>query len=494
MTNPYCRVLGIDVPDLDRVSEHEEAGPYSLLITALLERGAPMTLAEVAQRFDEAGVAPAEAALRSLKRCRPARAPVHRDGDHYALDPHDDELVLWAFRLGLLPPRVPSLRIVRPEPDPLPGLETPVTVDEIAEAWSGAPPCNWSAQRVALTILDAHGRALEADEVVAFSAQHCRGASLDVDAALHWHAGSAVRVRADGRWEVEPAHPALVSARKALRERIALARRYSALRPDPAQERAAEQARERRRAAHAAQLAALRRVLVHVFPVAQPEAAVLLDPAAREIRTFRGPELERVRERLRDYDLVAALDVRGTLRRLGLDPEGRRLAELGPPQKTLRLNKQGRTLRITTRLLIQGSCGIARPLGEPRKLCEYLRTGQDTRLRRRLEADAKALHALYEYGRLHGALRLRWGFLDEMLPVSWVHSDEMRLYRLMTQACEQDRRLEVIAGSAPGWSDPWARAQRCRVEQDVRRYGFELIDEDGMIVDQLLVQRARLER
>jgi hypothetical protein len=45
-------------------------------------------------------------------------------------------------------------------------------------------------------------------------------------------------------------------------------------------------------------------------------------------------------------------------------------------------------------------------------------------LHRRLEADAKALLALYQYGRLHGAVRLRWGFLDEMIPAPWVHRDE----------------------------------------------------------------------
>lgn len=68
-----------------------------------------MTLAEVARRFGEAGVAPEAATLASLKRCRPARLPVYREGDRYALDPLDDELDLWLFRLGLRPPEVPQI-------------------------------------------------------------------------------------------------------------------------------------------------------------------------------------------------------------------------------------------------------------------------------------------------------------------------------------------------------------------------------------------------
>ena len=42
--NPYCRILGITVPNLASVKDHREANTYSLLIVALLERGEPMTL------------------------------------------------------------------------------------------------------------------------------------------------------------------------------------------------------------------------------------------------------------------------------------------------------------------------------------------------------------------------------------------------------------------------------------------------------------------
>jgi hypothetical protein len=57
-----------------------------LLIVALLEHGGPMTLTQVAARFEVAGIASAEDALRALQRCQPARPPIYRDGDQYALD------------------------------------------------------------------------------------------------------------------------------------------------------------------------------------------------------------------------------------------------------------------------------------------------------------------------------------------------------------------------------------------------------------------------
>ena len=71
-------------------------------------------------------------------------------------------------------------------------------------------------------------------------------------------------------------------------------------------------------------------------------------------------------------------------------------------------------------------------------------------LRRRLEADAKALFALYQYGSLHGAVRLRWGFLDEMIPAPWVHRDERTLYDLVKRAHELRAYERRYGGTAVG--------------------------------------------
>lgn len=495
MTNRYCEELGIEVPKLESVKDHREANTYALLIVTLLEKGGTMTLAEVARRFERAGIAPASRALLSLQRCKPARPPVYRDGDHYALDPYDDELDLWIFRLGLRPPRAPRLSVVRPRPEPVPGPEEPLTVAEIEEAWKETTLSDWSLQRLVLAVLDAHRGELSAEKVVAFVSTWAGRRLPSPDIPHVRRRNSAVEVRDDGRWAIAPgprAHEALLAARKAVRERIELARRWASTLPDPAAIKASQHAWERKRAAHAAELAAMRRVILHAFPAAEPEALVLLDVGERSLSTFLGEEISASRERLDDYEILAAVDVRALLRALDYEPGRRRLAELGPPQKTMTLNRRGRTLKITNELLLQGSCGISRAFGDPEKLRAYLRTGRHTQLRRRLEADAKSLFALYQYGRLHGVVRLRWGFLDEAIPVPWVHRDETTLHGLKKQALEMGVPVEVVAGAAPGWSEPWSRSRRCFVRKEPGGYYLWLIDEAGYAIDDVEVQLARL--
>ena len=491
-TNPYCEALGIKVPNLEVAKDRRDANYYPLLLVALLERGEPITLQEAAHRFEEAGVAPAERALASLKRCKPGRSPIYRDGDLYALDPYDAEADLWAFRLGLRPPKGPSLRVVRPDPGSLPSLDSPLTVPQLDEAWRDGVSSNSSAQRLALCVLDAHGKAMPPDDVVAFVAARSQWNPLSSDSAKYWRHGAAVQVRDDGLWELDPEHDALRSARQAVRERIETTRRWAQMRTDPAVIAANRKHFERKREAHAQALARMRRVLIHAFPAKAPKAIALVDVAQREVTTFVGEEIGRAVEELEDYEIIAAVGVRGLLRALGFEPGERRLGELGPSQKTKTLNKRGRTLKITTSLLVQGSCGISRPFGDDKKLGEYLRDGKLTKLRRRLEADVKSLFALYQYGRLHRAVRLRWGFLDERIPAPWVHRDEPTLYSLMEQACERGVPLEIVAGSAPGWADPWSRARRAYVEKEEQGWRSWLVDEEGYVIDENEIQLARL--
>ena len=491
-TNEWCHVLGINVPSLEAVKDHREANAYALLIVTLLECGEAMTLPEVAARFEEAGVAPEWRALLSLKRCKPGRAPIYRDGDHYQLDPHDDALDLWVFRLGLRPPKIAQLRVVRPEPEPLPDPGTPLTVDELDEAWPDASLRSWSDQRLALAVLEASGGPMMPDDVVAFVAERTRWHYFRNRPRMFTHHGSPVRVLDDGRWSIAPdADEALQSARKAVRARLETARRHAAMRPDPAVIEARIKMAERERAARGLELAKLRRVLLVAFPAKKPGAVTLLDVNQHEIETLVDHEIGALPERLAAFDIIGAMDVRVLLRTIGFDPGERRLAELGPPQKRKKLNKSGRTLKITTALLVRGSCGISRPFGDVEKFDAYLRAGQHTKLRRRLEADAKSLYALYQYGRLHGAVRLRWGFLDERIPAPWVHRDEPKLYNLKEAALETRVPLEVVVGTAPGWEDPWSRARLVRVEKDQSGWYTWLADELG-VVDEAEIQLARL--
>lgn len=459
------------------------------MLVALLEHGKPMTLAEIARAFATAGICSAEQALRSLKRCRPGRPPVYRDGERYDLDPHDEQLDLWAFRLGLRPPKVPALRLVPMPPKPLPDSSVPLSVPEVRDAFRGGWVGNWSAQRIALAILDAHGGHMRDTDVIAFADRYCDPHQLAVERAGLWRSGAIV-VNGE-RWSVASEHKALLSARDAIRKLIDTARR-SHNAGDPAVRRALDRYLDKKRSEHAHRLASLRRVIVHAFPTADPRAVVLVDIAGRRIDTYVFDEVDEARARLAEYDWIGGVDVRPTLRGLNLEPSHYRVAELGPPQKSLSLNRRGRALKLTPSLLVQGSCAISRPFGDPQKLRVYLDSPNKTRLRRRLEADAKSLFALYQYGRLHGAVRVRWGFVDDMVPVPWVHYDEPTLYDLKRQALAAESALEVVTGSAPGWSDPWARSHLCAVVRIDNFFELLLVDASGQVVDSRDVQLARL--
>ena len=491
MTNPYCEQLGIPVPRLEDVRDHTDANTYALLIVSLLERGNAMTLAEVAQRFEQADVASAEQALRSLKRCRPGRAPVHRTGDLYALDPYHHETDLWAFRLGLRPPKAAPLSVVRDEPRPIPGPDVPMSEWELDEAWREAWLGNWSAQRVAMCVLDATGSPQPPEAVIAAVSARVPDYHLKSDAAQHWRRGAPIRVREDGQWELDREHRHLPSARKAVRDRIEVNRRYASQRGDPVVHAANRRAWERRQQRHATELAAMRRALVHGVFAADAGAVVLLDINERRLETYIGGELETARRKLKAYDYIAGVDVRATLAALAFDPDTRRLGELGPPQKTMSVHWRSRPLKITVPSLIRGSCRIPRGLGDPKKLREHLRRDKQTLLRKRLEKDALALHAYYQYGHLHHAVRVRHGDVDEMLLAPWVDVDEPSLRRMMSRASEDQSLIQVVVGEPPDWSNPWERATYCQVIAE--GYDYFLLDLTGLAgIDERDVQLARL--
>jgi hypothetical protein len=366
-----------------------------------------------------------------------------------------------------------------------------LSVAELEDVFRAGDDSRFSDQRLALAVLDAHGGSLPAEQVVREVRRLTSRARFRAEVAQRWRS-DAIRVGDDETWTVNPDHPALLSARNAVRDRIEANRRRAVRFGDQGGHSAVRKRYEEKQAERAAQLAALRRVLLVAFPTDGPDAAVLVDVATRELATLSGPEVEELPKALARYDFIGALNVRGILRALGFDSARRHLAELGPPQRSYRLNRRGRTLRVTADLLAQGSCGISKPFRDPRDLRRHLDAGNDGRLRRALEADAKSLFALYCYGKIHGAYRLRWGFVDDMLPVPWVRRVETRLFVFLKEACGRGDAVEVVAGRAPAWSDPWARSVRCRVVPGRHEWDHLLVDELGRVVEQRDVQRIRV--
>lgn len=500
--NAWCEAVGIQVPSLEQVRGHREANNFALLLVALLERGEPMTLLEVAERFEEAGVAASGDALRSLKRCRPARAPVYREGDHYGLDPHDSELDFWAFRLDLRPPAWtrfagPAATAEPPERQESPpvGPDVPLTPSELEEAFRDAWLTGWSALRVCMAVLDAHGPRLHGESVLAHLSALGTKHIIAHDSSTRWRR-TAIAVEEGGLWCLDREHPSVPTMRKAVRARVEVERRRRAARPDPAILEEHRQRMDAEKREHAERLAAFRRAVVHVPPASQtgapPSAVTFVDVATLEVTTLVGDEVRGAAGLLAGFDVLAGLDIRRTLRSLGVDPARLRVDELGPPQKSLTVGMPGRALKITTEMLITGSCRIPRPLTPPERLRRYAAQGPEAKLRSSLESDARSLTALYHFGRLHGGVRLRWRSVDEMFRVPWLHRDEPSLHALMKEAVETNVEMDVVVGAAEEWTNPWAGAIRCRVLDPPVWAPLILIEERGALVDPRDVCRARL--
>ena len=495
-TNPYCDALEIGIPNLEVVKDNRDANYYGLLIVVLLERGEPVTLQEAAQRFEEVGVAPAAHALASLKRCKPGRAPIYRDGDLYALDPQDAEADLWVYRLGLRSSKAAS-HVDRPAPEPLPTVDAPLTVVHLDEVWRDGVPSGWSAQRVVLCILDAHGRAMDPEDVISFVSARSQWNPVPAQSANYWRRGSAIRAREDGCWELDPNHDALRAARQAVIDRIETRRRWASEQPDPAVVTANRIRFERERQARAEELGCMRRVLIHAFPVRKPEALVLVDVAERDLDTFVGDEIASAVETLAAYDIIAAIDVRTLLRTLRFEPGDRRLGELGPPQKTRTINKNDQSERTDTQDHDESvGAGLMRHQSPVR------RREEDARVPRRRRADEAAASAR---SRRQVALRHLSIWAPAWHPAATLGISggtppgSMGAPRrgkalppqgsvLPARRASRDRGW----GSAPGWADPWSRLQVAHVEKEQDGWRSWLVDDYGSVIHEDEIQLARL--
>src|SRR3970282_1483873 len=101
-------------------------------------------------------------------------------------------------------------------------------------------------------------------------------------------------------------HAAVRPARQAVRERVAMLRRWVHVRPDPAVIEANVKRFESEREANAERLARMRRIVIHAFPAKKPEALVLVDVGRRDVTTLVGDEVAEVGEKLAGYDIIAA--------------------------------------------------------------------------------------------------------------------------------------------------------------------------------------------
>jgi hypothetical protein len=492
--NRYCERLGIDVPRVEAVAERGTAKLFHLMVTALLERGAPMTLDEIADRLEAAGVvAETGDVAYSLQKAWHGMEPVYRDATGrfgLNLDAFDLRILVQTIGLGRsaepLPP-APTL--------PMPGDEVPLSAEEIDAAFRDRSVTSLSWIRMAAAVLDARQAPMTAEEIEAFLAGLTENRAK-LGPRDRPDKSDLFLIDEAGRLTQNPAAPGLFAMRRAIRKLshpVLVQRAQRVEREKHFAVRRAELDAEARRDAEIARK--LRRAVVRVVPSAEdPWAAAVLDVGQRSIRTFIGREVTELAGALEQFDVIAGLYIRDTLLALRLDADRFRVVDLKPPKKSRRLNRAGRTLQITPELLIAGTTGISRPFGEPEKVARYLSEGDHPKLARRLESDVKALHAFYQYGVLHGSVRLRWGFLDEGLATEWALPGEVLLYEQLKAASESGAAVDLVVGTAPGWDDPWSRAQRVHVVA-LRFHDVLVVEGEGRIASPIArdeIQAVRL--
>lgn len=459
--NAYSARLHVPTPSLDAIVASKRLNVRQAMIVALIERGGPMSGAELARRLDAAGVESGSGDMElSIRKAWRGLAPIEKGPDgRYSLDLGWPDWTFTLWELGLKEPPTPTPPVVLPAP----AADAPLTLEEVEAALRGPSAYQVGLARKIAAVIEAHGRRdMTVSEVQDYFARLTGSAGrVEVSDAVRNDRARLIAVT-DGRvslsGDAEPLAAMRAQMRKLARPRLterAQRERFATERAD----------REQRQRAAEEEATTYRRGLLRVVPDAgDVQAAALLDLQDRSIRTFVGDRVAELGNALLGYDVLIGLHPHEALAALGVDPTRfRRLIDLRPPQKTRRINKRGRTLAITPELLITSSIGVSRPLGDAAKTARYLAEGDHGKLERRLASDVKALFAFYRYGVLQRGVRLRWGFLDDGFHVSWELPGEPSLYETLRSAAEKGQSAELVVGYAPGWEEPWSRARRFKV-------------------------------
>ncbi len=484
-SSSYLARLDIPREQVERFLVKPDQNLFQGAIAVLLLHGQSLHLSDLAARLEVLGFVSGVGDMEhSLLKAWHGQRPIYRDdANRFGLDLHTPDMEHFLLRLRLY-----NRDMVAKEQSPVPpSMEQlddvrPLTRAELDAAFRDRFVSSLSVVRQTAAVLDAMEQSMTPEQVN----EHLGRLTpyhppVSADALRRAHS-PLIQQDLDGRLSVCKDHPDLRKVRRELR-RIAgpiLRRKEQEAQVSLRVEKyRLEQEEEQRRQEQ--QWASWRRGILHVEPRPEaPAAAVLLDLGERRITTFLGSQLDGLAELLIGYDWLAGLAIRSTLTGLGVDAERFRLAELSPAQKTLTLNRRGKKLTITPELVIASTTGISRPLGDPDKIAQYLAEQHDTKLARRLESTAKALYAFYQQGALHGYVRLRWGFVDERLPLGWDNRGESSVRRTLEQARDRGTYVEIVTGAVPGWEAPWARARRVAVLSldmwivSVREEGSEL--------------------
>ena len=497
--NRYCQRLGIPLPDLDAALTKPDLTLTHLVALALLEAGGPLTLEAIAERLARLALPPRLAAAglpAALRKAWHGQPPVVRDpadGRVYLdlLSHHDlRHLVHLANPVDVTAAPVGTADVRQPPETVL------LSEDEVDVAFRDRTLSAYSSIRRAAAILDASGGgplSLEAisRRLVALSG---RGAAIDERAVALWQSG-LVAVRPDGWLQLNVSSPDVAALRRDIRRMASARLRHRAEAKRARAWRAVYQAKrieQKRQEFDEARQA--RRALVHVVTVdGVPRAAAVIEVGTREQRLFIGEQFADLPDHLRGFDFLAGVDIRPSLRSVGLDPDCWWLAELRPTQRTFRPGDR-QAVAVSLQAVVHATVGRRSVPGDPEVWRPLVRARSTTRLVARLEEEAQALFALYEYGALHGGVRVRRRPGERLLPVAWSLRGDPDFVSLVSTSIRHWVPLEIVVGLPAGLADPWPAAFTATIVERDRDMLFVREGEDVRALDPADIHAVRLSR
>ncbi len=406
----------------------------------LSERG-PLRLEELATELEQRGGF-LRCGLESLRKAL-NRGPYRTNlQGEVALDP--DHRDFWYDEVRVKEKLSPAL----PKPVAPPLSEAPITAAEL-ERYD--PPPALSQRKRLMLCLDAFGplelRALPEP------ALRFLGGEPDVKRSL---AGRDLPLALEGSCLVSQQHylwrELRLEVRAALRAATEREIEREAL-------RARRQERQEQEEQTRAAFVSARRCLIRVLADGDELAGSILHLNEMSFQDFQPKDRDHLLRSLDGLDVVIGLEPRALYEQLGLDPGSRKFVDLTPPFKERKLNRAGRRVHFGVSQAIAMTVSSSQPLGDLQKLAAYREQGQWGKFFRRTQSDVKSLYQYYRYGVEHNSVRLRWGFLDELVGVNWNLGEEPGIYEILRCAHEQGTSVDVVLGGTPGFEDRFSRAR-----------------------------------
>jgi len=463
--NRYCERLGIPVPRVEDAARRPGITLAQIAAVVLLEHGGPLQIQEIATRLGRADLPPRLARpdlVAALKKAWHGQPPIVRDSDRLAIDLLSSELRSVEFRAGLRPPLVPP-------PTPVdvrqPGDDEPLSREEVTAAFGERVLYAYSSIRMAAAILEGWGSPQTLDDI------HERLRALtDYVGRIDERTARArrtdlVTVDPHGLIQLNPASSHAPAFRRDIRRMAAGRLRASAdSRVFRARQAEWTQRSDQRERALMASARDARRALVHIVSAGTaPVAAALIDLTTRGVQTFVGDDRSILAARLEAFDFLAGVDLRSSLRALGLDPERWFLAELRPVQRTFRPAERAAPVSVTLPAALEATTGVARVPADAATWARRLDSKRRHDVAGTIADEARTLCHFFEYGALHGGVRLRSKRDDRLLPADWGLRGDPDLHSMLDAAVRAFADIDAVIGAPPDVADPWKHAIRAAV-------------------------------